>query len=66
MVQAEQALLRQIEQLRKKLAQAVQYKGYTDRQTIQLSQLLDESLNDYHHIKYVKQHREGKKVNSFS
>lgn len=64
MVQAEQALLREVEQLRKKLAQVVKNKGLTDAHTIQLSQLLDQSLNDYQYLKQTKQHRETKKVNS--
>lgn len=64
MVRSEQILLQEIEQLRKKLAQVIDSKGYNDTKTIQLSQSLDQSLNDYHHLKYIKQHRERKKVNS--
>ena len=64
MKQSEQAMLRKVEQLRYKLNQVINDKGYTDRQTIELSQALDRSLNEYYYLKQFKQNKSETRINS--
>lgn len=54
MLRTEQTILKEIEVLRRRLVQIVDNKGYTDSQTIQISQELDYVLNDYDYLQEVK------------
>jgi len=61
----EQSTLKEIELLRRQLAQTVDNKGYTSSKTIQISQELDHALNRYTHLKQANlSHESYKKVNS--
>jgi len=64
MIQSEQAMLRKVEQLRNKLNQVITDKGYTDRETIELSQALDKSLNEYYYLKQFKRNKGETRINS--
>lgn len=62
---AEQSALKEIEQLRSQLIKSVHTKGYTNSETIQLSQKLDNVLNHYNHIQLDYLHDTScRKVNS--
>ena len=64
MKQSEQAMLRKVEQLRYKLNRVINDKGYTDQQTIKLSQALDRSLNEYYYLKQFNQNKNETRINS--
>lgn len=51
MLHSDKNLLLQIESLRKKMTHVAMNKGYTDVESVQLSQELDKLLNTYQNIK---------------
>lgn len=52
--QTEQATLSEIELLRNKLTETIENKGYSDQQTIEISQQLDQTLNYYNYLQQFK------------
>lgn len=64
MKQSEQVALRKVEQLRYKLKLIIDDKGYSNQQTIELSQALDKSLNEYYYVKQYKQNKQETRINS--
>lgn len=54
--QSVQATLKEIELLRNKLTKTINNKGYSDKQTIEVSQQLDETLNYYNYLQQDKLH----------
>lgn len=64
--QTEQSAIQEIEFLRQQLVKTVPTKGYTSKETIQLSQELDKALNQYNQIQLDnRQHTSCRKVNSY-